>query len=248
MTGPGRVTADDLAWSGAQPVAPDPAKARRRAGTATWLVPLGLVLLAVVPMFGGAVRLVELAGDVQVTPDNDRVFITTPVPIVVHIVTAGLYTTVGAWQFSSGLRRRWPRWHRTAGRVLVPLGLSAALSALWMTHFYPWPLGTGGLLYALRLLFGSAMAYGLVRGFVAIRRRDVRVHRAWMIRAYAIGLGAGTQVLTLGFGQAGFGEGEVAHALLMAAGWVINLVVAEWAIRGGRPGVRALWRRPVDVS
>ena len=53
-----------------------------------------------------------------------------------------------------------------------------------------------------------------------------------MIRGYAIGLGAGTQVLThvpwfLLVGQ----PGEVARAVLMGAGWVINLVVAEWIIR-----------------
>jgi type VI protein secretion system component VasK len=59
-----------------------------------------------------------------------------------------------------------------------------------------------------------------------------------MIRGYAIGLGAGTQVLThlpwfLVFGA----PGEVATALLMAAGWVINVAVAEWVVRR-RPAVR----------
>jgi len=33
-------------------------------------------------------------------------------------------------------------------------------------------------------------------GFIAIRRGDMIRHRAWMTRAYAIGLGAGTQALT----------------------------------------------------
>ena len=42
----------------------------------------------------------------------------------------------------------------------------------------------------------------LVLGLRAILRRDVPTHRAWMIRAYALGLGAGTQVVTIGLGQA----------------------------------------------
>ncbi len=57
-------------------------------------------------------------------------------------------------------------------------------------------------------------------------------HRAWMTRGYAIGLGAGTQMLTLMAGEMIAGPpSELSRALLMGAGWVINLAVAEWAIR-----------------
>jgi hypothetical protein len=53
-----------------------------------------------------------------------------------------------------------------------------------------------------------------------------------MARGYAIGLGAGTQVLTLAAGEIIAGPpSELSRALLMGAGWVINLAVAEWAIR-----------------
>ena len=66
----------------------------------------------------------------------------------------------------------------------------------------------------------------------AIRRGDVRQHRAWMMRSYAIGLGAGTQVLTQAVGAMILGPpNALSGALLMGAGWVINLAVAEWAIR-----------------
>ena len=57
-----------------------------------------------------------------------------------------------------------------------------------------------------------------------------------MIRAYALGLGAGTQVFTEGFAGALFGTGEIRGDLAKAAGWVINLAVAEWTI--GRPARR----------
>jgi hypothetical protein len=94
-------------------------------------------------------------------------------------------------------------------------------------------------LYALRLLFGSAMTACLVLGVTTIRRGDVVAHRAWMIRAYAIGLAAGTQAFTIGIGAALIGTGGVRGDLGSAAGWVINLAVAEWLIRRpGRPGRR----------
>jgi hypothetical protein len=101
-----------------------------------------------------------------------------------------------------------------------------------MTLFYPRPDGTGELLFALRLVFGSAMVVSIVLGFTTIRRGDVIRHRAWVMRGYAIGLGAGTQVLTLLAGELIAGPpSELSRALLMGAGWVINLAVAEWAIR-----------------
>jgi hypothetical protein len=103
------------------------------------------------------------------------------------------------------------------------------------------------LLYALRLLFGSGMVFSIIFGFIAIRRGDMIRHRAWMTRAYAIGLGAGTQALTGMVGEFTIGTpNELENALLMGAAWVINLAVAEWAIRR-RPGNRTRKASPVVV-
>lgn len=49
-------------------------------------------------------------------------------------------------------------------------------------------------------------------GLLAVRRGDVRSHRAWVVRAYAIGLGAGTQAFTEGFSETLLGEGVLAPA------------------------------------
>ena len=52
------------------------------------------------------------------------------------------------------------------------------------------------------------------------------------MRGYALGLAAATQALTLAAGELIAGPpGELSRALLMGAAWVINLAVAEWAIR-----------------
>jgi uncharacterized membrane protein len=200
-----------------------------------WLVPAGLILLSLVPMLAGAARVGEIAGGAPVAPDNAR-FFASPVPVLVHIVGASVYCLLGAFQFAPGLRRRRPGWHRIAGRMLVPCGLAAALSGVWMALFYPRPPIDDVLLTPMRLVFGAAMAGCLVLGVTAIRRRDIARHRAWMARGYAIGLGAGTQVLThlpwmLLAGQPR-GMGRV---LLMLAGWLINLAVVEWALHRRRP-------------
>jgi Predicted membrane protein (DUF2306) len=86
-------------------------------------------------------------------------------------------------------------------------------------------------LYAIRLLVGAAMAWFLGLGFLAIRRFDIAHHRAWMMRSYALGLGAGTQVLThVPWFLFPSIQGELARTICMGAGWVINLVLAEWLI------------------
>ena len=78
------------------------------------------------------------------------------------------------------------------------------------------------------------MAVFIVLGFTAIRGGDVARHRAWMTRAYALALGAGTQVITQGVGQAVFGISELTTDLGLGAGWMLNLAVAEYIIRRPR--------------
>jgi uncharacterized membrane protein len=191
----------------------------------------GLLVLSIIPLVAGAFRLTQLAGGAEVTPDNAR-FVASPLPVVLHSVGATLYAILGAFQFSARFRRRRPGWHRAAGRLLVVCGLLVGLSGLWMTAFYPGPDRSNAPLVAFRLLFGSAMVVSVVLGVAAVRRRDFSGHGVWMTRAYAIGLGAGTQVFTLLAGELVAGPpGPLGRALLMGAAWAINVAVAEWAIR-----------------
>jgi uncharacterized membrane protein len=196
------------------------------------LIITGLLLLALIPMAAGAFRVTELGTGAEVTPDNAR-FFGDPAPVVIHIIGAILLGLLAPFQFISGLRRRNLRWHRFAGRVIVPSGLAVALSGIWMTLWYDVPPVDGAAVYAMRLLFGSAMAAAFVLGVLAIRRGDVARHSAWMIRGYAIGMAAGTQAFThVPFLIAGGEPGVTGRAVAMGAGWVINILVAEWIIRG----------------
>lgn len=198
---------------------------------ARWWVPAALVVLLAVPIGAGVRRLVELGSGAAVTPDNARYF-AAPVPVVLHIVCVTLFCVLGALQFAPAFRRRSPGWHRRAGWLVVGGGLGAALTGVWMTLFYPHVEGDGALLFAFRLLFGSLMAACVVLGVSAIRRKDIASHRAWMLRGYAIALGAGTQAVVHLLWIPFLGQpGVLARALLMGAGWTINLVAAEWWLR-----------------
>ena len=202
----------------------------RRSVQSSWRAQLGLLALAVIPVVTGTARLAEVFGGPRTMPDNPRIA-GSPPPAVLHIVGGGVFLVLGALQFSPRMRQRHPTWHRRAGRALMLFGVTAALAALWMTLLYPRQTGTGSVLHALRLVFGTILVGTLIVAFRAIKRGDVAQHRAWMIRAYAIALAAGTQALTIGIGERTFGKTALITDLSTSAGWIINLAAAEVILR-----------------
>lgn len=197
-----------------------------------WRTITALLALCAVPVAAGAVRLHALAAGGPVNPANLR-FFQAPLPISVHIVSATLYCVLGALQFSTSLRLRYPRSHRMGGVLAASCAVLAALTGVSMTLALGWsgPL-QGPLLWGARLLSAGAMALAIAVGLAAIARRQLRRHRLAMLHAWAIGAGAGTQVLV----SAPFlvFQGSVDGLLrdaLMAAGWLINLAVAQWLSR-----------------
>lgn len=203
----------------------------------------GLLLFGAMPLTFAAIRALQFLGVVEIMPP---VAGSVAIPVAIHIGGALIYATLGAFQFSASLRRRWPLWHRLAGRLTFAAGMLVALSALWLTLGYLTMSVGGILLAAFRVVVGSTMALSLALGLSAIVRRDVARHRAWMIRAFALGLGAATQMIILTIGElvAGAPVGELARAGLMGLAWGINAVAAEWVIRRGRPSSR----RPLPMQ
>jgi predicted membrane protein DUF2306 len=219
-----------------------------RTASAPWLVPLGLILLTLIPILSGALRLTQLSGGPQVIPAAAR-FTDSPLPVMLHIVSATLFSLVGAFQFVPALRRGRRSWHARAGRVLIPAGFVLALSGLWMATVYPHPVGDGPALLVIRVVFGSAMLICLVLAVRALVRHRYAVHGAWMTRAYALGVAAGTQAILLIPGSILFGpDDQTSRAVAMGAAWVLNLAVAELVIRrrATRSGARRFPRADVQ--
>ena len=202
----------------------------------SWKLLTSLLMLSLVPVVGGVVRLSGLVSGAGVTPENAR-FMVMPAPVVLHIVCASLFCVLGAFQFDSTLRQRFPHLHRIAGRVAAPSGIVAALTGLWMTAAYAIPAELQGrLLYGVRMVVGLAMALAVVLSVRAVLQRRIVQHKAWMVRAYALGQGAGTQVLimlpvTLMAGAPTF----LFRDVLMASAWGLNVAFAEWVIRRRLP-------------
>lgn len=194
-----------------------------------WRIPIALLLLSAVPVLAGLVRLIVLAMDHQ-TPDNAR-FFASPTPVILHVIAITFFCLVGAFQFAPPIRRQFPKMHRAVAKPLFLSAMVSALSGLWMTLFYALPAHDGVLLNATRIAVGVAMLCCLFFGLTAIRKRDFQAHRAWMMRTYGLGMGAGTQVLTTLPYVLFFGDPSTwARAILMGFAWLINIFIVEWIL------------------
>lgn len=112
-----------------------------------------------------------------------------PTITAVHVILGGVYLALAPFQFIQRIRVHWPRYHRWIGRLLVAIGLLVGITALFMGFVFPmsgWPesIVIGA--------FGGLFLLALVKGFLYIRARQIAQHRAWMLRAFAIGLSIAT--------------------------------------------------------
>lgn len=194
----------------------------------------GVLLIAALPSLTGVVILSDLvtgsASPLSEPADAAR-RAAYPAALWLHILGGAGFGLLGLLQFSARLRRRWPGLHRWSGRVLVTGGAGLALSGLWMNVVYPNPIDS--LLHdGLQTLASVALLACLALGVRAILRRQIAAHRGWMMRAYALCLGAGTQTLLL---LPLFLIGQMPPVLVVdmvfGGAWLVNLAVAEWLIR-----------------
>lgn len=112
-----------------------------------------------------------------------------------HILPGILYLLLAPIQLWRTFRNRHLAWHRRIGRVALVAGLTSGVFAL----LFGARLAFGGTLQAAAsVVFGLYFLFALVLAYRAVRRRDIRTHRRWMIRAFAIGVAVGTIRLWIG--------------------------------------------------
>lgn len=199
----------------------------------------GLFLLALPPVLIGGFVLASMAtGHLNAVSDPADIArrASYPLAMMLHVVGGSAMLILGLTQFSATLRRRAPRLHRWLGRALLALGAGFALSGLWM-NASPLALPESQLHDGAQNIMSAAFLAVAALGLAAARRRDFPAHRAWMLRAYAISIGAGTQTLILFpvFLMVGEVQGLAADLAFIGA-WLLNLTLAEALIqRPARP-------------
>lgn len=114
--------------------------------------------------------------------------------LIPHAVAATVAFLCGPFQFSSRLRRRYPRSHRRLGRLYVGSVFIAAPLAISSTasHHYPKAI----YFIVATTIQGGAWAITTGIAFAAAMNRRIAQHREWMIRSYAVTFTfVGTRVL-----------------------------------------------------
>jgi uncharacterized membrane protein len=163
-----------------------------------------------------------------------------------HITFAAIALLVGPFQFSKVLRRKSVRLHRWVGRTYL-VGVGVGSVAAFIMSFFSSVAFDGFFGFgSLALLWG----YAALRGYRAIRARDLAGHQAWMIRSFALTYAAVTLRTWLGvlvLLQLAVEKGPVngdhvyntAYAVVPFLCWLPNIVVAEFIIRRrGLPSYR----------
>lgn len=121
---------------------------------------------------------------------TDDIFARYPLLTLIHIIPGLLFLLLAPLQFNEKLRRRHLQWHRWNGRVLLGCGVVVGISALAMSFGMP---SIGGVNQAAAtILFALFFLFALLQGLCHVLRREIALHREWMIRAYAIGLAIAT--------------------------------------------------------
>jgi uncharacterized membrane protein len=140
---------------------------------------------------------------------------------------------LGPLQFINSLRKRYPLLHRCSGYIYLVSAVIVALGAAYMGFVLPiW----GWTFNQWVSLFTSAlMLYFLYQAFMYIRARNIRQHREFMIRGFAVGLSISTLRLILEWGQFAGLDFTMAWNIATVSSMPVTLAAAEVWIRVTRP-------------
>lgn len=202
---------------------------RDRSKRKSWPLAVFLISACIVPIAAGAYRGTTLILDNDWGFEFDAAHVDS-LPLFLHVICAATFYVLAALQVWPPLRTRFPVWHQRAGRVAIIAGLVGALSSVWITIVHAEV--RGDILFYGRMVFGPLWALFLVLGYLAIRRKDVRAHRAWMVRAFAVAMPAGTLIFI--FAPVLLIFGEVSSAVdesIQSTAWIVHLALAEWLLR-----------------
>ncbi|RYF42262.1 MAG: DUF2306 domain-containing protein [Comamonadaceae bacterium] len=199
--------------------------------TFTRPIPLGLALAfcTLIPVMTAAVSVVQIP--LGALPEDSRRLAAVPVAFFLHALAGFLFGVLGPLQFVRALLLRFGTLHRLAGRVFVLAGAGLALSGMAM--LLQVESITTGLLDGARGVFGLALFAALVMGVAAARARDMLRHQAWMIRAYAVGMGTGPAALVLFpiYLMTGEPPMGLASDVVVVGMWLLTIAAGEWVVR-----------------
>ena len=150
------------------------------------------------------------------------------VAFFIHVFSSMLVLFAGFTQFSKTLLRRKPKLHRTAGYIYVINILIVTGPAAFLMSFY----ANGGISSRIGFIILSVLWIGFTSiALYYAWKRKFKQHRIFMIRSFAMTLSAVSlriwKVVLANFTDI---PPMDRYRIIAWAGWVINLLVAEYII------------------
>lgn len=214
-------------------------------------LPALLLLLGGVAVLSALARLVwmheHLTHGIH-PPTGEAPYVEQPGLALLHLLPGIAFMILGPLQFMPRMRRRWPRVHRVSGRVFVLCGYCTGITGLVMAAAWP---GMGSVLVsAFFVVVGVVQCAALTLGMAAILRRELPAHRAWMMRAYGVGLSVASMRVALALMTLAF-DLEPTEALVVPTVFstlLVHVVLVELVLARGRKASQTGPRSEADRS
>jgi uncharacterized membrane protein len=147
----------------------------------------------------------------------------------VHITFSIFVLFLGAFQFSTYIRKKFVNFHRNVGKVYVFLVLFLSAPSGFIMGLY----ANGGIYSKISFVILSLLWWWFTfMAYRKIRQKNIREHEAYMYRSYALTLSALTfRFLVLILPLFIHLAGAPMYTLIAWLSWVPNLLVAELLIR-----------------
>jgi hypothetical protein len=177
--------------------------------------------------------------------------------LIAHVALATVAMVTALVQIGPGVRARWPRVHRWAGRVYVTAALPAAAIGMVIGAATPF----GPILAVGSVMLGALWFGFTVNGYLAARRRRFADHRRHMLCSVTLAFSIITNriwnpILYVGLQplrDSVFGGDEERFIWLVAGlggwiGWTIPLLAVRWWLRHQRVVSPSSIPQPVDTQ
>ena len=144
-----------------------------------------------------------------------------------HIIPGGIALLIGWTKFSTQLRRKRVRLHRTIGKIYSFSVLISGVCGVYIAQF-----ATGGISNVIGFsLSGIVWLTTTFLAYQAIKKGNIEQHQNYMLYSYAVCFSAVTLRFWLPLLINTLGEFESAYLIVGWLSWVPNLIVAFYIIK-----------------
>jgi len=147
-----------------------------------------------------------------------------------HILLGGLALFIGWAQFSNKLRTANLKVHRNVGKLYIIAVMISGICGIYIAFE-----ATGGLIASLGFIgLGTIWLFTTLRAYIAVRNKDMTLHKGFMIYSYAACFAAVTLRIWLPLLNIVLDDFVLAYRIVAWLCWLPNMVFAYfWVKRRG---------------